>query len=394
MIEIADIRVKDVLDKARLYCDLIVDNEKHSIWFEFDNQYKQYICTERIDGIVVNILLYCMENGHSITSDIPISEKLYYQMVNFLIPTIANNIKEYSKIKINAPINSVPLKSKNAVGTGCSGGVDSFYTILKNIDKPTKSFNITHLTFFNAGASGNFGGDKARDRFHKRLEVMKNISGELNLPLIAVDTNINEFLHQMHECTHTFRSLAIPLLLQKLFSIYYYSSGVEFADMHFSYADTAYYDLLNCMCLTNENITFYPMGSETNRIGKIESISESEIVEKYLNVCVKESVNCGLCEKCKRTLLEIYSLNKLNNFERVFNVNVFLRNKNKYIGEALAKKNSNIFSREVCQTFKKNKVKIPFSSKFFWHWYYKANMFMHRMYNLLNLKVWRKSCRK
>jgi len=382
MIEIADIRVKDISNKSRLCCDLIVDKEKHNIWFEFDSQYKQYICTERIDGILVNILLYCMENGHDITSNIPVSEKLYYQLINFLIPTIADNIEEYNEIKINVPIDSVPIKSENAVGTGCSGGVDSFYTILKNVNKPTKSFNITHLTFFNAGASGNFGGDEARKLFHKRLELMKKTAEELKLPLIAVDTNINEFLHQMHICTHTFRSLAIPLLFQKLFSVYYYSSGYGFNNVHFDYMSVAGYDLLNCMCLSNENITYYSVGGETDRISKISYISDFEIVKKRLDVCIKEEDNCGECSKCKRTILALYALNKLNDFEDIFPLEKFRKKKNRWLSEVLDHKKNDIYMQEIYDCLKKNKIKIPLSSRTVFRLYNFAIGVLRNIYHL------------
>lgn len=322
-----------------------------------------------------------MENGHDITSNVPISEKLYYQLVNFLIPSVAGNIKEYREIEISAPMDFTPMKTENAVGTGCSGGVDSFYTILKNINKRTKSYNITHLTFFNAGASGNFGGNTARELFQKRLARMERIAEDMNLSLIAVDTNINEFLHQEHSKTHTFRSLAIPLLLQKLFGVYYYSSGHGFNNVHFNYADTAAYDLLNCLCLSNENTVFYSVGGETDRISKVDYISDFDIAKKYLNVCIKEESNCGECSKCKRTLLELYSLDKLAEFDNVFNLEEFYKKKNKWLGEMLSYKKANIFMREIYDTLKKNDIRIPLSSRMFWQMYTFALKILRAVYH-------------
>ncbi len=383
MIEIANLKIIDCLNKTRLSCDLIVDGCINNIWYEFDAEYRAYICTERIDGVLVNILLYCMENGHDITSNIPVSEKLYYQLVNFLIPSISGNIAQYKKIEINAPVDFGTIETKNAVGTGCSGGVDSFYSILKNTDIITKSYNITHLTFFNAGASGNYGGDEARELFQNRYERMRHIANDLNLPLIAVDTNINEFLQQEHTKTHTFRSLAIPLLLQKLFGVYYYSSGYGFNDVHFDYKGTAPYDLLTCTCLSNENIVFYSSGGESDRINKVDYISNFDITFKHLNVCVSEESNCGRCSKCRRTILELYALNKLDNYNKVFSINEFHGMKNKWLGEMLSCKKTDTYMREIYDTLREKNIKIPLSSRTYWRIYFCLLQTLKKAYHFI-----------
>lgn len=365
MIEIKSPYIEYINDKCRLCCELIEDSNSRVIWYEFDSEYKEYVCTDRIDGFLVNIILYCMRNNHDIKTTCMISEKLYYQITKILMPAINRNIKKYSIIKIEAVLNNKIINNQQAVATGVSGGVDSFYTILSNCDNLAKSFNITHLTFFNAGASGSYGGDEARCLFHNRLKKVQPIADKLKLPLIAVDTNINEFLMQDHEQTHTFRSLAIPLIFQKLFSVYYYASGCSFENFKFEYADTAYYDLLICNCLSTENIEFYSDGGEINRMGKVKYIASHGITQEYLNVCIKDSYNCGICSKCKRTLLELYAMDNLDKFKKVFNLDVFYKNKSKYIAEVILNRKKDIFSSDIYICLKE-KGYIPLSSKTIW----------------------------
>ena len=374
---------------SRLICDLLIDeSEIYSVWFEVESQYSKYLCTELIDGIVVNILLYCMENGHDIKSDIPISERLFYHLDKNLIPAISKYINKYKRIKIYAPLTNLKFSGKG-VGTGISGGVDSFYTILKNYNKQTTSFNVTHLCFFNAGASGNYGGDAARDLFYKRLEQIKPIANNFNLPLIYVDTNINELLHQEHVKSHTFRSLAIPLLLQKLFFVYYYASGYSFKKTEIDFNNPAKYDLLTTHYLSNENITFYSCGGETERIGKVETIANNEIAQKYLNVCISDYSNCSMCNKCKRTIMNLYALNQLENFRKVFDFEIFKKWKKQYIGYILSNYKEDTYNREIVEKMKENKIKFPLLSYLLWFPYYKIIAMSKKFYHFIRRKMGR-----
>jgi hypothetical protein len=157
--------------------------------------------------------------------------------------------------------------------------------------------------------------------------------------MVCVDTNINEFLKQDHEPSHTFRTLAIPLVLQKLFSKYLFASGFEFSDFKIDYKDTAPYDVLSLSCLTNENLEFVLSGAEASRIEKLAFISDYHIVNSKLNVCTAEVHNCGKCDKCRRTILGLYSLNKLDAYRDSFDVDYFKKHKHQYYYLMMAMKN-------------------------------------------------------
>lgn len=214
---------------SRIFYPLFLESKLvYTVWYEVEEKYAEYFTTDRIDGIVVNLLLYAMQCGYDIKSEIPLSEMLYYKLTNYLIPSISDHISSYASIKIDAPLCDKALSSENVVGASLSGGVDSFYTLLKNMGRKESSFNITHVTFFNAGASGAMGGEWARSRYKQRIAWIQEVASHFNLQMVCVDTNINEFLKQEHEPTNTFRTLAIPLVLGKLFSKYYFASSYEF----------------------------------------------------------------------------------------------------------------------------------------------------------------------
>lgn len=320
----------DEANKVRLCADLQYDGKSHTVWYETDFEYKEYLCYERSDSFAVNLILYAMEHGYDISCEQEMSESLYYHLTEFLIPAIAKNIKKYKAIRILSETTSDKLPNANAVGASVSGGVDSFYTLFKNHERKEKTFNITHLTFFNAGASGTGGGEYARVRFLERIKWIKEVSEKLNKSIVTVDTNFNEFLKQEHESSHTFRTLAIPLALQKLFSRYFFASSYEYHNFRFSVTDTSTYDILNTQYLSTENLTFYTSGSEASRLEKTKYVSKYEIVRKKLNVCLTETTNCSKCDKCKRTILGLYAVKELDKFKDVFDISYFNKNKHKY----------------------------------------------------------------
>ena len=350
---------RQYIEGNRLCADIIEENRKYNMWFEVEDEYIDFMTIERADAFLIAILPYAIKRELDIYVENKISSRLYYQLNTYLIPMLCKGFNKKC-IKIEAELDSNKYNSENAVGTGISCGIDSFYTIQNHYNSKENEYNITHLTFFNAGASGEYGGEKSRKLFEERMKFTRKFAEENNLKFVSVDTNMNEFLMMNHEKTHTFRSLACVLLLQKLFAKYYYSSGLEFNETRIDEYDTASYDILNMQCLSTEDIVFYSTGMETNRIGKVKKVSEYEPSYRFLNVCVKEDYNCGVCEKCIRTLLELDALGKLEEYKNVFDVEKFKANKNKYwIFMLKQMREKNCFYIESYQEYKKRNIKIP-----------------------------------
>jgi hypothetical protein len=56
------------------------------------------------------------------------------------------------------------------------------------------------------------------------------------------------------------------------------------------------------------DLAFVHHGAETGRVAKVERISRSEVARRHLRVCwenVDEAYNCGRCEKCIRTSINL-----------------------------------------------------------------------------------------
>ena len=347
--------------KARLCCRIRWDSGSYDMWYEVEECFGKYLSDERADAFLIAVLPYAMKEAIDVRVEAPLSERLFYQLTTAYIPALAKNTKTYHYIKLECDyLDNTSLQSADAVGAGFSGGVDSFYTVCTHLDTRAEHHKLTHLTFFNVGASGDAGGEEARELFLKRQGSARFFADHNGLNFAAVDSNISEFIKYKHLQTHTMRSFSAVLALQKLFSVYYYSSGCTLGEFSLKKGDEAstYFDLMSAYCLTNENTKFYISGLNESRIEKCAAIADYPLSYRYLNVCLTEGTNCCNCEKCLRTMLAFYAIGKLGLYGDVFDVNGFMANLNKNL-IALVENSGNRNYSEIRDAMKENGLIIP-----------------------------------
>lgn len=372
LLKIGEAYIKRIRDKSRLCSNINWGDRSRTLWFEVENEYEECLCTERIDGFLVGLLPFAMIEKLNILSEGYGSEKLLYQLKTILLPSLSANITKFHSIDIDAKSVGEVLESKNRVGTALSCGIDSFYTVLKHMNMGIEGFNVTHLTYFNIMNSPHwqtYGEDSSRVFSKARIDYIKPVVEELGLKLVTVDSNFDLFYHELALMeTYTFRYFGTVLALQKLFGKYYWSSGYHFSQFDLIIDDISIFDLLSVQCVSNENTTFYSTGSEVTRLEKTAYISDFAITYKYLNVCWFNLYNCSKCDKCKRTMLGLYALGKLDFYEEVFDVKYFYQNINEYLGHMLYKRlveKHHSFNDEIYQCLIKRNIKIPKAAKMY-----------------------------
>ena len=339
-------------ERAKLSARVFIDGSVKFCHAIVDKEYAKYLCDERSDAFLIGLLHRAMRYNHDIVCEAPVSEELLYGIRNFLIPNLANNCERLHHINITADAAPAP-SAAGAFGTGMSAGVDSFQCVFENMDARHPSHNITHLCFFNCGA---FYGSEST--FYEIMPDMKNISEQLKLPLVIVDSNIHKIIFGDFQITHTFYSLFCVYALRKLFGKYVYASGHPFADFDCKAqgvigGDTASYDMMTFHCLSGPNLMLYSGGAGLcTRIEKTRAIMNNELVQKNLRVCMWDGVNnCGKCKKCRRTMLTLWLLGQLDKFSGKFPVDYFYDNLDEYLIHMVKVKDTNLVETEVYDLF-------------------------------------------
>lgn len=333
------------------------------LYYEVENKYEKYLTWEIADAFVLGILEYAMHLNMDIVCENPISERLYYMLSNYYIPTVSKNLSFFHHINIKAPISNIQIKNESAVGTGFSGGVDSYYSVVKHLNCQYPHYKLTHLVITNVGSFRYDGGEISKKIFEETIAFLRPAAEKLKLPLITINTNYMEFYEKYTEPVNncgTLKNCSCIYALKKLFSVYYYSSGVPFEKFEFHKKDPSFYDLFTLSCISNVNLEFYSCGSEVNRIEKVDFISQYEVPRDYLSVCLNTH-NCGKCRKCIRTLSELYVLNKLELYKNVFDVEKFRKKMPVLLAKNFANKMESVdgFNKEIIEMAKRNGIKIP-----------------------------------
>lgn len=336
------------------------------LWFETEECYGKYFDTERGDAFAVMLFYWAMKNGHDITFECVLSENLYYNLQYYMINALANADSEFKRIKLICRTSDKPIESERKTATGISCGIDSISTIRAHTDgRCPKNHELSYLTFFNAGAAYYGDGTPVKNEngieVNKlRLENAKKFAEESGIPLIYVNSNISEILKLEFELTHTYRNCGIAMLLQKLISTYYYSSG-GFETLHITVSPrvtAAHYDDFTLPLISNGTIAFYSAMNTYTRFEKTEYIADYPLAAKYLSVCFRDGENCGRCPKCIRTLITLDVTGALDNFAKVFDVEYYKKKRHKYISVMLARKKQ-LFYSEIYKQCGKRGIKLP-----------------------------------
>lgn len=375
-IALINISREDTAAYSQISFDLTWGEKKQTLWYRVAPEYGCYLCDDRADSFVVTFFTFAMEHNSDLRSCYPVSQKLWYQLTHHVIPQLAATSKGIgTEIDIIAETTSQPYPKGKAVGTGMSCGVDSFATLYEYTELcKIPEYKLTHLTHFNVGAhhgqTGSFDPKLQRELYEKDVEMVQSFCDQYGYPLIAVDSNLSEVLnsffgHCSFGYTHTYRNVGVVLLLQKLFSRYYYSPALNLD--HFVcklQSDPAYGEKYLLPNFCTESTELYNSNRNWTRQDKLKHISQFEQSYDWLKVCAKSNVNCCKCVKCIRTLMGLESIGKTELYAKSFDPETVQKNKENLKTYMLCKmKNGDHFYAEIYEDAIRNGVEFSLKSR-------------------------------
>lgn len=333
-----------------------------TLFYEVDKKWGKYFTPELSDSFVLALVDFAMEKKADIEYEAPMTEDMRYQLERYLIPIYDRKIKTFHSIRLSGPVTTWKPESEGVTGTGFSGGVDSFYSVLSHQKDVQDSKKVTHLLLAVNGAADT-GVSEEMDKKWLKEEVsqFRPAAEKMGLEFIAVNSNVSllDNYRKHLKGGGSVRTGSFVHALRKLFGTYYWASAYEADVIEFVDWDGGFMEAFNVPLLSVDGLRFYHSGCEVNRVEKVEYIADNSVVQKTLTVC-GHTVSCGHCVKCLRTMAELNSVGKIDEFESVFDIEDF----HKHYTSKLAREFSidhPPFTTDIKKSMKQHGVKMPLS---------------------------------
>jgi hypothetical protein len=305
-------RVTQAENHVELACDATPETSgapPFTIWHRFPSECQGVSAVA--EPFLTALLVPCMRQKEDVTVHGRVSAKLLAS-VGTLMDIFASWDSSLSRISIDADETYAADRGGNCIGAYFSCGVDSFYTLLKNMEEhPRDENSITHLLIMR-GFDLNL--TEEHDALWDRLvRTAEHAARETGKRLIPVVTNAREHIDQYTwgryppgdlwgRCAHGGLLASIGLSLGRDFSMIIVPASYSYAQL-FPWGS---HPLLEPLWST-EALEVAHDGCECARTQKIaRQIARSPLALEILRVCWSGTdYNCCTCEKCLRTVIAL-----------------------------------------------------------------------------------------
>jgi hypothetical protein len=271
---------------------------------------------DRGDPFLAALLLPAMVAGEPLELAAPVSPRLL-RSVSTIQAVYHCWARSLAEVPVRTPLRppAVPARRHPQRAAFFSLGVDSFYTLLKNVrEHPQDEETITHLIVVQ-GFDLHFDGPDSHV-FPSVLAASQEVAEELGKQVLPVATNLRDFVDLFVDWNylgHGAAMASVGLALETLFGAISIAASNSYEHLY----PIASHPLLDPMWST-EALTFIHDGCERRRFEKIEWIAEYPIALDRLRICYSfrgdpkvSSYNCGQCEKCLKSMLYLHNAGAL-----------------------------------------------------------------------------------
>jgi len=213
-------------------------------------------------------------------------------------------------------IPPMPSDANRRAGMFLSGGLDSLAVLWFN----RTTYPLDHPNAYQAGILvhgfdiGAFqGGDQETAKFEQSMRALEPIAADVQLPLVPVYTNVRHLSDEVDFWMHDFHAAALSSVAHA-FSRSLCSAAIS---------STATIECLHAWgshplldpCYSSAAFRIRHDGVHLSRLEKAKLLGQWEAGLQGVRVCwtnPADALNCGHCEKCVRTMLELMVAGKLD----------------------------------------------------------------------------------
>ncbi|MDQ2817033.1 MAG: hypothetical protein M3T49_02315 [Candidatus Eremiobacteraeota bacterium] len=297
--------------RAVVTAPITIDGRTHELYYKISTP----SVSDGVEPFVAAAFVPALTVASRFVVETPMSRKLRDNLQRITEMFVCWEPERFHNLQVDAPSTQRPTPSGRTTACFFSGGVDSFYTLLKHRD------DISHVIFVT-------GFDVRLDDTllqAKVIEAVRAAATELGKPLIEVETNLRECFDSYvswadHYCGAAVASVA--LLLSPLFHTVYVAASASYKVL----VPFGSHPLLDPLWRT-EALQIIHDGCEASRFQKVCAIAQSSVVRKTLRVCWRNPgglYNCGRCLKCLHTMALLRAADALH-FVTTFDRRLSLR---------------------------------------------------------------------
>ena len=266
------------------------------------------------DPFLAACLLPSMFIGEDLEIGAPVSRMLVESMATVQDIFLTWYPTDFRRIQVKTPhvLSNSTFPKENATAAFFSGGVDSWYSLLKHRDRVGVLLTVN-------GFDISIENTKVYDEL---VDAGREVAHDFGMSLLAVETNLRLGLDPgfgrlgksypddfWGPVLHGAFLGAVGLCLQRHFGQVVIPSSYPY-DFLFPWGSHPLLDALWSTDLT----CFEHDGCEAGRTRKVQRIAECSMALRRLRVCAANEpgvYNCGTCEKCCRTMLALGLFGKL-----------------------------------------------------------------------------------
>lgn len=289
--------------------------EKFDLYFQFPAAYSTFL-NELADPFAAAMLIPAMKAGDRLEIGVPVSQGFTFNLSRIRdvfhswFPELAR--VEIESVKEQAAVSDGPSHAASFF----SGGVDSFYTLLRYRHADRLPVPLTHCIFMRGIET-----ELERTRGVENSErLATEVAQSTGIECIIGETNLRSHFPMNWEAHYVGSALAATALAL--------GGGLRYVCIPSSYSYMRLIPggssaLVDEMYSTPSTRILYD-GADASRADKVTRITRwrRDLVTSHLRVCAANfggAFNCGQCYKCVRTAIALHVLGVLENSRMFIN---------------------------------------------------------------------------